>query len=105
MSDIVERLRWSGQDAMTKHLSLGMHTLHTEAAAEIERLNELIAKGREINAEWLAENEHLRARVLALETALTTIALGDVDGGGVRRMRLDSMLIARITLWPGEESA
>lgn len=36
--DIVERLRWSGQDAMTKHLSLGMWKLHDEAATEIERL-------------------------------------------------------------------
>ena len=38
MSDLVARLRWSGQDAMTKHLSLGMATLHAEAADEIERL-------------------------------------------------------------------
>jgi hypothetical protein len=42
MTDIVERLRWSGQDAMTKHLSMGMATLHAEAADEIERLTAAI---------------------------------------------------------------
>lgn len=31
--DIVQRLRWSGQDAITKHASLGMHMLHADAAA------------------------------------------------------------------------
>lgn len=37
-TDIVERLRVNGENALRKHLSLGMHGLCTEAADEIERL-------------------------------------------------------------------
>ena len=40
--DIVARLRWSGQDAITRHVSLGMHKLHAEAADEIDRLREAL---------------------------------------------------------------
>lgn len=44
MADIVERLRNEGRDAMAKHLSLGMHTLCSEAADEIERLRDELDK-------------------------------------------------------------
>lgn len=43
---LVERLRWSGQDAMTRHLSLGMAKLHAEAADEIERLQRELKEAR-----------------------------------------------------------
>lgn len=36
--DIVDRLRAEGADAMRRHYSLGMHTLCSEAADEIDRL-------------------------------------------------------------------
>lgn len=42
--DIVERLCWSGQDAFTKHYSLGMWKLHEEAAVEINRLRSDMAQ-------------------------------------------------------------
>lgn len=42
--DIVERLKWSGQDAMTKHYSLGMAGLHADAIAEILRLRSLLSE-------------------------------------------------------------
>ena len=42
--DIVARLRTEGEDAMRKHLSLGMHALCTAAADEIERLRAEVQK-------------------------------------------------------------
>lgn len=42
MSEIVDRLRLQGENAMRQHLSLGMHKLCTEAADEIERLYALV---------------------------------------------------------------
>lgn len=42
MTDIVQRLRQEGEDAMRKHLSLGMHKLCEEAADEIERLRKAL---------------------------------------------------------------
>ena len=65
MTDIVERLRWSGQDAMTKHLSMGMWKLHEEAAAEIERW-------RSDHEHMLGDNAKLRAVIERLRAALGT---------------------------------
>lgn len=42
MTDIVDRLRAEGADAMHKHLSLGMHGLCADAANEIERLRRFV---------------------------------------------------------------
>jgi hypothetical protein len=41
-TDIIERLRGEGSDAMRKHLSLGMFNLCAEAADEIEHLRRMI---------------------------------------------------------------
>ena len=38
MTDIVERLRAEGSNALARHYSLGMHHLCSDAADEIERL-------------------------------------------------------------------
>lgn len=40
--DIVVRLRREGEDAMRRHLSLGMHGLCAEAADEIEKLRQMV---------------------------------------------------------------
>lgn len=72
--DIVERLRWSGQDVMTKHVSLGMAGLHADAIAEITRLR-----------------SELKEAVNALDMAtlyLATIAqMHTVDGGPDEQLR------------------
>lgn len=61
-SDIVERLRAEGADAMSKHLSMGMWKLCDEAAAEITRLraalDEAFIQGLE-NAADIAKGERI----------------------------------------------
>lgn len=42
MSPLVESLRTQGENALRRHLSLGMHKLCTEAADEIERLRKAL---------------------------------------------------------------
>ena len=70
--DITERLRWSGQDAMTKHLSLGMAGLHTEAANEIDRLRKIETAARALVEECNGGAQSPSLGVLAkLESALT----------------------------------
>lgn len=41
---LIERLRAEGEDAMRKHLSLGMWKLCAEAANEIERLTNVLVE-------------------------------------------------------------
>ncbi len=66
---LVERLRLEGEDAMRKHLSLGMWKLCSEAADEIELLGRL-AMG-------------LNTKLVLAESRLTSIvhtAGGEIDG-------------------------
>lgn len=50
VSNLIERLRGEGADAMRKHLSLGMWALCSEAADEIERLQKILDSRPAINA-------------------------------------------------------
>lgn len=47
MTDIVERLRDQGKDAFSRHYSLGMFGLCTEAADEIEKLRKQLDQANE----------------------------------------------------------
>jgi len=73
MTDIVERLRWSGQDAMTKNLSLGMAKLHAEAADEIERLREDLDEAVKTVRRW--HRAALTMRDMSITGKVTEIEL------------------------------
>jgi hypothetical protein len=80
MTDILERLRAEGEDAMRKHLSMGMWKLCAEAAAEIERLRAQTnnAIGKQYDAE--AEIERLRAALQQIEHATSETMLATNHG-------------------------
>ena len=70
MNDIVERLRLQGENAMRQHLSLGMHKLCEEAAAEIERLQSII------DAPLPCEVKLPPATIFGMGVPLSTVLLG-----------------------------
>lgn len=77
--DIVEKLRAEGENAMRKHLSLGMHALCSEAADEIERLR----KEDEVNNDIIGM---LRAQ-LRMHGHIPCIVESDEVGKAERKMR------------------
>ena len=70
MTDIVERLRSEGSDALAKHYSLGMYQLCSDAADEIERLRAGGCARDQNTTQYCAE---LRAAVKAENEACAQI--------------------------------
>lgn len=75
MDDIVARLRREGENAMRKHLSMGMHGLCAEAAHEIERCRE-IAYDEELKSKAMADEVRRLQRALTLSVPKAAAMIG-----------------------------